>query len=137
MSKQRVHKAGLNYMIGDISRYQNGTHEFAEEYSDAERNVGRAHTNARTASRRLDRPIGIIGRPNAKLEDYYIEYHNGVPQCPSYLELVPGYKKSDGTYVHPFCRKRKESQEQRMIDTQERGIYEAETDYTGERRRGY
>ena len=66
----------------------------------------------------------------------------GPQECPPGQELVRTYYKKNGEMVRSYCRNKREDigarQERQMIDTQERGIYEAETDYTGEKhRRGY
>lgn len=133
MSKKKDHRARLNYMIA--ARWGDDL-----EPLESVRNVKEAHRIARNYSEEVDNPIEVTGRPNKKMENYFVVYEYGIPQCPKGMEFVAGYRKKDGTRVHPFCRKEKEDigskQERQMIDAQERGIYEAETDYTGEKTMG-
>ena len=48
------------------------------------------------------RPVGVP----MKYRPLYV--NSDSPRCELDEEYVPPYRKSDGTYVHGFCRKRKE-----------------------------
>ena len=69
--------------------------------------VRKAHSTARRMSEKYPNALyEVTGKPGIN-EEYFIQYVNGIPTCPPNTEFVAGYRKSDGTYVHPFCRTRR------------------------------
>ena len=68
--------------------------------------IRKAHTYARRMSDKYpNASYDITGKPGIN-ENYLARYENGIMNCPEGMEFVGGHRKMDGTYVHPFCRKK-------------------------------
>ncbi len=71
--------------------------------------VRNAHAYARRMSEKYpNASYDITGKPGIN-ENYLARYENGVINCPEGTEFVGGHQKTDGIYVHSFCRKKHNS----------------------------